>query len=133
MQKLKAKMTIMCSTNYENRDIEIEVEDAISSCTFLKLRIKPEDFTAMLGRLSNVEVDMEVASLDRVGKKMIMDILEFEMPEYVSWKDKQKSAREQANKKCPVGWVFDSGFNSQDSFFMKDDKAYARCTIRKWE
>lgn len=131
MKKLKGKMTIICNT-YQNRNIEIEIEDELSSHTFIKLVIKPEDFTAMLGRLASVEVDMGVCNLDRVGKKMLTDTLEFEMPE-VSYKEEKEVAMKLAKENCPAGWIDSGYFNSQDSFFYRDKKRYARCTIRKWE
>jgi hypothetical protein len=43
-----------------------------------------------------------------------------------------KAAAEYVAKNRP-GWIARTYFGSQNSFFTKNGKQYARCTIERWE
>lgn len=109
----------------------IEVKDSNAGTRFLSINLDPETFCALLGRLAEVPVELEVRDLDKIGKKMEINKLEFEMPDS-RYSDKPEIAQMEAEKVCPDGWTSDNYFNSQDSFFKKDGKDMARCIIRKW-
>jgi hypothetical protein len=58
--------------------------------------------------------------------------LEFEVPKWNTDISDKEQAMELAKEHCPYGWTPDLYFNSQDSFFYKDKKRFARTTIRRW-
>ena len=67
----------------------------------------------------------------KLNKKLEHKRFVFKLPPVDGWRDKE-TAKEIIQKVCPEGWKPDMGFNSQDSFFSKDGKEYARTTIRRW-
>lgn len=126
--EINALLTI--AVNDDN--VTIEVEDSDASIRFLKLEITPKDFCAALGRLYNSKVKKaKVCGLKYLGKKMEHKKFEFEMPKH-TWSNREKLAEITAIEKCPNEWEPDLYFNSQDSFFQKDGKEYAKTTIRRW-
>jgi len=50
---------------------------------------------------------------------------------YTVSKDSER-LRAMAQDKLEHGWIADGYFRSRASFFTKDGKRYARCTIRRW-
>ena len=125
---MNGSITIRCDRDYP---VEITIRDETSRCEFLTATISHQMFVAALGRLASVECDFEVGSLDRIGKTMEHKMLEFEIPES-TWKDRKEVALARAHEECPEGWIPDSGFASQGSFFNLDGKNMARTTIRRW-
>lgn len=109
----------------------IEIHDRASSTMFCKIKLTASQLALMLSRRSHTPCDMETAGLERVGKKMIMDKLEFAMPES-SWNDRKEVAGREAIRQCPEGWKPDCYFGSKHSFFTKGAKEYATTIIRKW-
>ena len=55
----------------------------------------------------------------------------FEIPSGIFGKERSDAAYECAKKVCPEGWTADCYFGSPGSFFDKDGKSFARCTIIK--
>ncbi len=126
--KIDARITILGSEH----GVEIEIEDRLSSRTFVKVSLTPEQFVqAAMGRLACQKCDCEVYQLDRVGKKMEMDTLRFEMPK-MDWKVREESAYRIALEKCPEGWEPDQCFGSKGSFYRDGETEMAKCTIRRW-
>jgi hypothetical protein len=109
----------------------IEIKDGASRVTFVKLYMSPKEFMAALGRLVYCKADIEVFELDKVGKEIETDTMIFEMPEY-SYSNKKEIAEAEALRRCPDGWETNARFDSQDSFFTKDGKEYAKTIIRRW-
>lgn len=126
--KLDGRMTLLV----DGQKVLLELKDNTSCRTFLTAEINPVDFCAMLGRLAGVPVEFNVYALNKLGKNMVMDTFEFKMPK-CEWKEQKKIASETVKKLCPKGWEADEYFNSQNSFFTKDNAQWARTTIRKWE
>ena len=123
-------ITILCGGHTDG--VVIEIRDNDAATIFCKIELDAKQFVAALGRLSNVEAkSMEVFNLDRVGKKHEHKKLEFEIPES-GYDGRKEIAIKTAKEKCPEGWIPDLYFGSQDSFFMKDGKEYARCIIRRY-
>ena len=57
----------------------------------------------------------------------------FEIPKEMSgYGHNAEKLQELAQSKLTDGWIADKYFGSQTSFFSKDEKHYARCTIRRW-
>jgi len=132
--KINAQITILAS--YDD-SISMKVYDKTSGTTFLDMTLTREQFiNATMNRLGNTDVESaHVCNLDKIGKTMEMQTLEFEMPQGSEYHDKE-TAMEIAKEKCPDGWTPDLGFSSQNSFFtkvkMKSNSRYARTTIRRW-
>jgi hypothetical protein len=126
MKWIEGKVTILCSED----KVTIEFHDEDSNTTFAKATMNPEAFTAAIGRLYYVDADIEVRGLDRVGKVHETAQHEFEIGEGVG-KD-PVVLYGIAKATAPEGWTPDNYFGSQGSFFTRDGKRYARCTIRRW-
>ena len=109
----------------------IEIHDSIASVTLARVTLTPKQLSQALSRLAYTHCDVEVNNLDKVGKKMINKKFEFELPNF-TWGESKQCAIKTIKDVCPEGWKADNYFNSQDSFFNKDGKQYARVTIRKW-
>jgi len=135
---MKGSLTITIIHNRQNEDssyVEIQLRDKISSTDFATIKVSHTDFLRAMGRLANVPGELEVKALDRVGKKMEYKLFEFQLPkEFKKFGDtkSRREAGELAAKICPKGWMPDTFFSSQSSFFLKDGVGWARATIRRW-
>jgi hypothetical protein len=127
MMKINGNLSILVSKECTR----IEIKDSDAGTRFLSIKLDPETFCALLGRLADVSVELEVRGLEKVGKKMEIDKLEFEIPPH-DYASKDHLAIEEAKRVSPAGWIPDGYFNSQDSYFSIDGKDMARCTIRRW-
>lgn len=112
----------------------IEITDSPSGITFLCARVTPENFTAAMGRLLNVDCTADVYSLDRIGFQHEHKPFVFKLPNEgpVAWDQRAAVAHAAAKEACPAGWEPTSYFGSQDSFFTKDGEDWARCKIERW-
>ena len=114
----------------------IEVRDNIAATTFLEVKLTAEQLTRALSRIKHVECDAEVMGLDRVGKVHTVSKFDFEIPRDL--RGSANSAKvwvmcnDALDKNGMSEWFADRYFGSQDSFYEKDGKSYARATIRKW-
>lgn len=118
-----------------NRDCAIiELHDHASGITFLNLQLTPAQLTSALSRLSRTPVEsMEVKDLDKLNKKMEVQQHEFEIPDYgYQYRQHLDDIKRLAIQTCPEGWQPDEYYGSQNSFFEKDGKRYARVVIRRW-
>jgi len=128
--KINASITMLCD---RDNGVVIEIRDSDANTKFVNISMTSGQFVAALSRLANVRVEScDVIGLDRVGKVHENSTHVFEMP-YSSYKDRYDVAEKEAKKTTPDGWVPDLYFGSQGSFFCKDGKDYARCTIRRWK
>lgn len=131
---MKGNITILVDGN----GARIEVEDDSSGIRFLKINLSAEQFMACLGRLVNVECDIDVRGLDLIGKTRETAKHEFKIPaELCNLRHKErdyfnKTAQELAQSQLTDGWIADSYFGSQGSFFQKDGEQWARVTIARW-
>lgn len=112
--------------------VSIEVEDAASGVHFLNLRISRDNMMKALQRQSSLKCKMEVAHLDKVGKKMEHQEFVFGFPDDVEYRHRDALAVKMAWKLCPKGWEPDIHFGSKNSFFTENGKSFARTTIRRW-
>ena len=132
MTEINARISILSS--YED-SINIVVEDKDAGVRFLVMSLTREEFVnAAMNRRACVDVSKtEVFALDKIGKKEEYKEFEFEIPTTTSLDKNQKEiAIEIVKKMCPEGWVPDTHFGSQNSFFKKNGKPYARTMIRRW-
>jgi len=126
--KLKGKITILVG----REDTTIEVVDANANTTFLKVILTPEELSMALSRQAYVPCEIEVAGLERVGKKHEHKNFEFEIPKELASSSKEKELQSLAQSQLTDGWIAEGYFSSQSSFFKKDYKQFARCTIRRY-
>jgi hypothetical protein len=128
--KIRGAITMLINREYT----EIQVEDRNASSTFITLRLTPEQLSAALSRQAFIECDVEVRNLDKVGKTMEHKEFEFILPKHldsISHKDRSPIA-EYCQSLLSDGWVADTGFASQGTFFSKDEQKWARTIIRRW-
>lgn len=124
----KAAITILV-----NKDVtEIQLHDKLSGITFATIELTSEQFCDALGRLAYTPCKIDVQGTHLLNKEMVVDKLEFPF-ESKSYTNRSELAKIESKKYIPEGWESDGYFNSQDSFFKKDGKDYARVTIRKWQ
>lgn len=131
--KIEAQIDIIAS--YDDA-IVINIRDKASNTVFIEMVMTREQFiNATMNRLGCTAVkEAEVNHLDRVGKKMEMGTLTFEVPDRGYQEDNLPEVIKLAYKHCPDGWKPDTSFSSKGSFYRGDDgKRYARTTIRRWE
>jgi hypothetical protein len=130
--KVKGRATLL----FNSEGLHLEIQDESSSIRFLEIYFDEKQTCQLLSRLSSVECDMEIVRVELIGKKMEIDRLEFEIPDNLPYDNRDEilyvEAKRQLLKRAESGWIPDKYFNSQDSFFYKDNKKYARCTIRRW-
>ena len=131
---MKGNITILV----DGQGARIEVEDESSGIRFLKINLSAEQFMACLGRLSMVKCDLELHGLNQIGKTLEVGKHEFKIPaelynrRYEEPDYFDKAAQELAQSQLTDGWIADSYFGSQGSFFQKDGEQWARVTIRRW-
>ena len=127
--KIEASLSIL----FNNGIIELTIRDENAKIRFVHLSLTPDQFcNAALGRLMNTQCEADVHNLDRVGLNHENSTHEFEIPKDFRYDTKKKNIIDLAKKTCPDGWTADAYFGSQNSYFTKDGKDYARCTIRRW-
>lgn len=129
--EIQAAITIL----FDDNGLNIEVEDRISGQMFLKIRLNQKQTCQALSRLAYTHCQKaEVFYLERIGKKMEMADLQFQMPpgsaEYGD--GRKEAAAKEALRVAPKGWTPSTYFGSQDSYFYKDGELWARTTIRRW-
>ncbi len=117
----------------QDGNIKIEVFDETSCLTFISISMTPEQFVkAALGRLSHCDCEKaEVFNLDLIGKLQEHKQFEFPIPGN-DYRLLEKTAISEVKKVCPEGWKPDLYFHSRDSFFLRNEKQWARCKIRRW-
>ena len=120
--------------SFSDNGLDIRIKDGDASITFVELHLNQEQACQAMSRLSSTTVEKcELRGIDKVGKKMEIDYLEFNMDNNVKYADRRKEAFAIAKDKCPEGWVPDNYFGSQDSFKnAKNGQLIARATIRRW-
>jgi len=111
----------------------IELRDDDSSTMIARVELTPEQFSSAMSRLALTECSIEVfpEKYDRVGKVMEHKKFEFKMPIEEDGYNKE-TAKNLVKLKCPKGWIPELSFSSQGSFFMKDERWWARTIIRRW-
>lgn len=127
--KIDGKITILI----DQEKTTIEIADENANTTFVRVELTPEQLSSALSRLSNTDCSVEVYVLERVGKKHKVKEFIFEIPEDIKKDKLSEFSQIMVDKEMPgEGWVSDGYFGSQNSFFNKDGKKYARCYIRRW-
>lgn len=131
--KINGQISI-CGGRASPRDgkVRIEIFDEESRTMFCEIVMTDSQFIeAAMGGLVRQECECEVFNLERVGKKMEMDMIEFEVPK-VEHAERASAAKKAAIAACPAGWIPDTYYGSQNSFFRDGEKQMARTRIRRW-
>lgn len=117
-----------------NRDkTMITLADVNSNLKVVEIELTPQQLSQALSRLSGTPCKFQFNQSDKIGKMHECKNFEFELPKELQDYHKDYEAIYQAAlAQCPDGWEPDKYFRSQDSFFTKNDKQWARCTIRRW-
>jgi len=125
--KIEAQITIMAM--YDDL-IYVTIYDKNAGARFVEMELTREQFiNAVMNRLAMTEVKKtRVCNLDKVGKKIEYKPFTFEIPERGS----AEAARKAVLAVCPLGYIPDMDFASQDTFSEKDGKFYAKTIIRRW-
>ena len=129
--KIKSKVSIHCGED----GVWVVIDDSLSGLPFLRCFIPASDFMAMVGGKRNVEVDMEIHNLDKIGKTLEHKTFIFEMPLFPglpTLSTARTVARDYVKRICPEGWKPDLHFLAKDSFFLKDGKRFAKTELRRW-
>lgn len=134
--KINAQITLL----FNQDGLSLRVYDDDAAITFIELTLNQEQTCQALSRLSHTHVaDAEVFGLDKVGKKMLMDEISFELPGIKSYsrdcKEKAAIAGQHylnVTGQAADGWVLDDYFSSRKSFTYKGETLIGHATIRKW-
>lgn len=122
------QITMLINSEYT----KIEIRDSDSVTILCEVKLTPEQLSTMLSRQVRVDCECETGDLSRIGKKHENRNFEFEFNHSHS-KEELSATCDEAMKKAGLDeWVPDNYYGSRDSFFKKDDKFYARVTIRRW-
>jgi len=127
--KIDGDITILVNDN----GATIEITDRNANTTFAKAELTAKQWCQALSRLGHTRCKLNVYGLDNVGKKHERKDFEFELPESLQdWDRDHELVADYAGKHAPKGWKADRYFGSQTSFFDKDGRRWARCSIRRW-
>lgn len=132
--KLEGNISILISPDKTT----IQIQDTGSRIQFIEITLTPEQLSAVLSRQAYVNCQLEVKGLEKVGTVQETMTFEFEMIETYDYKNRSTIAHNyclaEMNAKglLTEGWEADKSYSSQGSFFKKEDKQYARTTLRRW-
>jgi hypothetical protein len=133
---MKGSIAISRFVNYDGKyPIRITVEDDDAVINFVEINMTLEDFANALMGSGMMDCEIVVRNLENVGKKREQDTIIFEMPKsdhLVYGDDRKEIAKKLAQDACPNGWGVSESFSSQNSFFSKGGKDYARAFIVRW-
>jgi hypothetical protein len=125
---INGQITILTGEN----GVTIELNDEASGERFLTVELTSSQFCQALSRLAYTKCKKtEVRSLDRIGKKIDVQEIILELP-HNNYETRKETAIKIAAEICPAGWIPDTYYGSQGSFWTKDGKYYARTHIRRW-
>lgn len=127
MKLTNCKVTILFSED----GLTIELDDSDAVVRLARIILNQKQTCQALSRLGYTPCEVEVWSLDKVGKKRLTEPFTFPMPD-CSYKESKDVASREAVRLCPEGWEPSTYFGSQDSFFKRDNETWARTVIHKW-
>ena len=133
MIKFKAGLTISRVSGPDGDYIAVAIDDADASLReVVKIELSLEEYArAITGICSRPGKGVvREKQLRHIGKKMEHKSLVFELTQD-AYRNKDM-AKMMAADVCPEGWEPDLYFGSQESFFCKGRKNFARTTIRRW-
>ena len=129
--KIEGRISILVNREHTT----IEIEDNNANTRFLNIKLTPEQLSMCLSRQACVPCEIELRGIEKLGKMHENESFVFEIPEELyqyGVENKEERLRVLAQTKLTNGWIAEGYFRSQNSFFAKDGKHYARCIIRRW-
>ena len=126
------KGTISIFVNRESTTIH--VRDEASGVSFCEVTLTPEEFSSALSRLADTPCNITVRGVDKIGKKHEHKSFVFEIKERPAYHEHDgiRALAQQLLDEEGDGYISDGYFKSQDSFFERDGKLYAKCSVRRW-
>ena len=124
---IEGRLTIGRSSNDV---VRIQFKDCNSVTRFATAELSLEQYAQAITGLSEVHCIIEISNLQNVGLRRISDTFEFELEAQNSYG--RNMHIEQLLRDVPDGWKTTDELSSQNSFFEKDGKRWARATIHKW-
>lgn len=118
---------------FRNDGMEIELHDRDASITFAEVTLTPKQTMQAFSGLGFTGCEMSLFGLGKIGKKMENGVLEFPLPEgEKGYKMSDEELTLMAEAVLPDGWESDNHFHSQNTFFSRDGKNWARTIMRRW-
>jgi hypothetical protein len=125
--KLQGKLTICKSSN---GTVLLRIEDSNSLIQFLEIEIPLADFSEALFGLAYRPCSYSIIGTDVLGKQRYQEDYIFEINTFRNIEQAKLTAIT-LSQQDPI-WNYSSYFGSQDSFFSKDGKYYAKTTRYKY-
>ena len=131
--KLNMKMSLLISAD-KYGGTTLEITDDKSHCTFLRANITEEQLVLMMGRMACVKIEATVVALDKVGKRCEFKEFVFKVSDKDDFghEERKEKAIEEGLKQTPDGWIMETYFGSQSSFFDKGKEVWARTRIERY-
>lgn len=133
---MKGKIDISRPSCGDGREyISIRVKDHTSKVRFLEIEIDLDEFTKALTGMGETPCNIKCRNLNKVGRELISKNVEVEMGDDWPTSTSKSLANQRVLKlieKTGKDWIIFSGFSSQNSFFKRDGKNYARTSLRRW-
>lgn len=130
--KIEGRFTLLVSDG----KCLIEVQDHQAGVTFLRIELNADQYMRVLSRQASVDCELDLVGLDKIGKKLEVGKFEFKALTPNDYHRRtyeyEKQLQELAQSQLKDGWIAESYFGSQHSFFQKDGEQWARVTIRRW-
>jgi hypothetical protein len=126
--RINGEITLLMS----EEGMTIELYDSDAKIAFLRIELDQKQTCKALSRVAYTNCkNVEIYGIKNVGKIREVKELVFDMPES-TWSNRKEVAQNKVHQMCPDGWVPETRFSSQDSFFAKEGINYARTIIMHW-
>ena len=126
--KLQGRITLLIDSD----ETRIEIEDDNANTRFCKIILDPTQTIKLLSRQASVKCELEVKGIDRIGKTHENKDFEFPVITDTSQGGLMHDCNIALFNDGMNEWVSDHYYNSQNTLFKKDEKQWARTTIRRW-
>jgi hypothetical protein len=112
----------------------IELFDSKSSRTFVRVKLTNDQLASALSRPNRTDCQIDAYNLELIDKQMEHKSFEFEIHPLM------RTSKGALNQRCLKNlalqnmsdWTPEMTYSSQDSFYSKDGKDFARTIIRRW-
>ncbi len=113
----------------------IELTDKTSNTRFAEVKLTNDQLAMALARFGETPCKIDVFGLDRIGKTHEHKNFEFAITRDLEYGGRIPILQKMANELLleeGEGWSTTDTFSSQNTFFEKDGKKYARCIARRY-
>lgn len=115
----------------DDKNVEIEIKDNYGTGFQGKLIIPINLFMkAFAQRLVGQKCIFHINNLDKIGLEYIREEITCEIPD--TYDNRKENAIKYIIEATPDGWIPCLYFDSQGSFYRKEDKLFAKTTMIKW-